>query len=129
MTVYHVGHDKHVEACRTSGEVRKQRFDRVTPFVSLNVEGGGVRDLRGSQVGVVTHVLDEIRVRVVGHDSSAGAQDGRDDTGDTGGGADFEDILPLDEGAGPFFYVVGAGPAGVPEEVPLRMRAVIVWNR
>lgn len=70
-------------------------------------------------LNIIPQVLDKIRIRVVRHDYTPRAVDGRDETGETGASTELEHGFVFQEDIRVLLEVGGDGAAGVPEVVAL----------
>lgn len=139
--------DKHIECCFSFRKMIGQRCGGSAPEVALCVLGNAssciytrmyvykinqsvmectylshqLRPLRQplAMLNIIPQVLDKIRIRVVRHDYTPRAVDGRDETGETGASTELEHGFVFQEDIRVLLEVGGDGAAGVPEVVAL----------
>lgn len=114
VSINYVGHDQNVEfglpPIGGRGQIGKKGFDRVAPFVAFDIEPfprfGGLGNQVGGQIGIVLHILHQLRVIIVGHDHGTSALNGAHDTRNTGRRADLKNVLVSDQLVGMLLNVV-----------------------
>ena len=113
-----IGEDEQVESHRWILEVGRQNGRIITPQIPSRLDGGCRGDVPAS-VDVVLQILDQVYIRVVGDDDGPSSSQGADHTGQSGSGAELEDVFVHDQLLGVVFEVLCDYFSCIPQQMAL----------